>query len=51
MKESTQVEINQWELEYLSRIVKWIKDFENQTITFVLDDEKRGETITFKIKQ
>lgn len=44
----TVAEIQLWEIEHQPRIVKWIKDFENSTITFILDHEK-GEQVIFKI--
>lgn len=40
-------EITMWEMENMSRIVKWEKDFENKTITFWLDDIKTGEQKLF----
>lgn len=45
----TQREINIWEAENFSRIVKWVKDFQNSTITFVFDNPANGEEITFNI--
>lgn len=48
MEEATQVEIHLWEVENQSKIVKWIKDFEQNTIQFCFDD-KCQESKTFKI--
>lgn len=50
MKEATQLEINEWEIEHFPRIVKWVKDYEVGTISFTLDDVKNGEIVTFLIK-
>jgi hypothetical protein len=45
MIEKTQIEINEWELAHLDRIIKWEKDFEKNTITFWLIF---GDVFTFK---
>lgn len=46
MSERTQIEINEWEIENFSNIKKWVKDFEENSITFVMNDDSEN---TFKI--
>jgi hypothetical protein len=48
MEKKTQAEINIWEMENFNRIVKWIKDFEKNTIQFCFD-EKCKDSVTFLI--
>lgn len=42
----TQEQINQWEKEHFDEIIRWEKDFEKNTITFVLNT---GEKKVFEI--
>ena len=48
MVEKTQIEVSIWEVENQSKIIKWIKDFENNTIQFCFD-EKCQTSFIFKI--
>lgn len=47
-QEATQSEIKIWEIENQHKIVKWIKDFDKNTIQFCFD-EKCTESTIFKI--
>ena len=47
--EYSQVEVNIWEAENKHKIVKWVKDFENNTIQYCFDD-KCKDSKTFKIE-
>lgn len=48
IQEATQIEISLWEAENQSKIVKWVKDFQNNTIQYCFD-EKCVDSKIFKI--